>query len=86
MDPIGLILIICALFVVVYFLVFRNRSTSIGLGGSSNNKYTTLDDRYNAEKKAREDELNRLLEKIHKKGIDSLSKSEKTRLDELTKK
>lgn len=37
----------------------------------------TIDDVYNENRKSDEDELNRILEKIHSKGIDSLSTAEK---------
>jgi membrane associated rhomboid family serine protease len=43
------------------------------------------EDRYNERQKAREDELNTLLDKISRKGIDSLSKKERERLNELGK-
>ncbi len=43
-----------------------------------------IDDRYNVEKIEREKELNQLLEKINKKGINKLSASEKERLEELS--
>lgn len=49
----------------------------------SANSYT-LDDEYNARKKDREKELDRLLEKVHRKGMDGLSDDERHRLDELS--
>jgi membrane associated rhomboid family serine protease len=47
-------------------------------------KFLSIEDKYNHTKKRKQDELDRLLEKINKKGIDSLSKKEKKRLDELS--
>ena len=44
-----------------------------------------IDDRYNATKKEKEKELNALLEKINKKGINQLTTLEKKRLEELSK-
>ncbi|MDH7444552.1 DUF6576 domain-containing protein [Aquimarina sp. 2201CG14-23] len=44
-----------------------------------------VDDRYNVTKVEREKELNFLLEKINKQGIDKLTKTEKERLEELSK-
>ncbi|AXT53190.1 rhomboid family protein [Aquimarina sp. BL5] len=44
-----------------------------------------IDDRYNVNKIEKEKELNRLLDKINNQGIDKLSKSEKERLEELSK-
>lgn len=43
------------------------------------------DDKYNINKVEKEQELNLLLEKINKKGIKSLSETEKKRLEELSK-
>ncbi len=40
-------------------------------------KFYTLDDRYNAQKTARQQEMDRILEKIHKKGYESLTKEER---------
>ncbi|HEY9049656.1 MAG TPA: DUF6576 domain-containing protein [Ohtaekwangia sp.] len=44
----------------------------------------TKDDKYNAARKQRMDELDRLLDKINTRGIDSLTPGEKRRLDELS--
>ncbi|WP_378177353.1 DUF6576 domain-containing protein [Aquimarina sp. SS2-1] len=44
-----------------------------------------VDDRYNVTKVEKEKELNRLLEKINKEGINKLSASEKEKLEELSK-
>jgi membrane associated rhomboid family serine protease len=46
----------------------------------------TVDDRYNIYKRTRQEELDRILEKIHKKGINSLSRQEKQTLKEFSKK
>jgi membrane associated rhomboid family serine protease len=45
----------------------------------------TIDDQYNASKKFKEMELDHLLDKIGRHGINSLSKKEKERLEELSK-
>ncbi|WP_405205538.1 DUF6576 domain-containing protein [Aquimarina sp. LLG6339-5] len=44
-----------------------------------------IDDRYNVNKIEKEKELNDLLDKINKQGIDKLTKIEKERLEELSK-
>jgi DNA-binding transcriptional regulator GbsR (MarR family) len=49
-------------------------------------KYYTIDDQFNADKKNRQDEIDRILDKIGKNGLDDLTFAEKTRLDELSKK
>jgi putative Mn2+ efflux pump MntP len=50
----------------------------------SNNSYETKDERYNAERNKRQQELDRLLDKIANRGMDSLSEQERRRLDELS--
>lgn len=44
----------------------------------------TIDDRYNMSKKSREEEIDRILEKIHKKGMKSLTSEEKSMLEEFS--
>ncbi len=46
--------------------------------------FQTVEDRYHSTKKSREVELNELLEKIQKSGIDSLTRQERERLRELS--
>lgn len=48
-------------------------------------QYFDMDDYYRDKKKRKENELNKLLEKVSSKGIDSLSAEEKRRLEELSK-
>jgi hypothetical protein len=50
----------------------------------SSNTYETRDERYNAERARRQKELDQLLDKISKRGMDSLSEYERRRLDELS--
>ncbi len=50
----------------------------------SSNTYETKDERYNAERNKRQQELDRLLDKIANRGMDSLSEQERRRLDELS--
>jgi len=45
----------------------------------------TVDDRYNIHKRNRQEEIDRILEKIHKKGMNSLTKQEKRALKEFSK-
>lgn len=49
------------------------------------NQDLTIEDKYNLNKINKQKELDRLLEKIHQKGIDSLSKKEKELLKEYSK-
>lgn len=44
----------------------------------------TVDDKYNLDKKQKELELNKLLDKVNKYGFEKLSEKEKVRLSELS--
>jgi hypothetical protein len=46
--------------------------------------YETKDERYNAEKARKQKELDQLLDKISKRGIENLTPEERRRLDELS--
>lgn len=50
------------------------------------NTSLTIDDQYNAERKQREEEIDRLLGKMGKNGVEDLSKKDRDLLDELSKK
>jgi len=69
------------LIVIVYFVVkqFTNLSSS-----NNTERKMTLDDEYNSRKIEKQEELDALLDKINKKGINKLSKKEKERLKELS--
>ena len=49
-------------------------------------KYVTIDDQFNTEKKERENEIDKILSKIGKNGLKDLSTEERKRLYELSKK
>ena len=49
-------------------------------------KYYTIDDQFNSDKKDRENEIDKILSKIGKNGLQDLSAEDKNRLDELSKK
>lgn len=49
-------------------------------------KYYTIDDQFNADRKDRETEIDQILSKMGENGIDDLSATDKKRLDELSKK
>lgn len=49
-------------------------------------KYLTIDDQFNSEKKDRENEIDQILSKIGENGLQDLSAEDKNRLDELSKK
>lgn len=49
-------------------------------------KYLTIDDQFNAEKRDRENEVDKILSKIGENGLKDLSEEDRKRLDELSKK
>ncbi len=76
------LLIILAVGVIIYF--FRNSAKKPFL--SKEEKYQTIDDRYNEERRNRELEIDSLLSKMGKNGIQDLSEKDRKRLEELSKK
>lgn len=52
----------------------------------SKEKYLTIDDQFNSEKKDRENEIDKILSKIGKNGLQDLLTEDRKRLDELSKK
>lgn len=80
MDIVILVLLIAAIFGFYFRKEIKEK-----LAPSKTKNYT-LDDRYNSEKRDREKEIDSLLAKIGKNGLDDLSPRERKRLDELSKK
>lgn len=78
------LVIIFLIIILIFAFVFKDkfsRSTS-----SPEEKYMSIDDRFNNDKREREKEIDQLLSKIGENGIDDLSPRERKRLDELSKK
>ena len=76
------VFIILAVALLIYF--FRKFLKKPFL--SKEEKYQTLDDRYNEERRNRELEIDSLLSKMGKNGIKDLSEKDRKRLEELSKK
>ena len=76
------VFIILAVAVIIYF--FRKFLKKPFL--SKEEKYQTLDDRYNEERRNRELEIDSSLSKMGKNGIKDLSEKDRKRLEELSKK
>lgn len=76
--------VIILLILVILFFVFKN-DIQEKIAPRKDKNYT-IDDRYNAEKLERQKEIDRLLSKMGKNGIDDLSEKDRKRLDELSKK
>ena len=68
----------------LYFVLTRPHLPLPFTGGffSQKSKGYTLEDRYNAGKQERQKEIDRILEKVHKSGVRSLTRQEKEMLDE----
>jgi hypothetical protein len=77
---ISLIVIPSILF--IYIIITRPHVVVIGMNAFSGKKnYYNIDDEYNAKRVDKQKEMDRILEKISKRGINSLSKSEKEFLE-----
>lgn len=76
------VFIILAVAVIIYF--FRKSLKKPFL--SKEEKYQSIDDRYNEERRNRELEIDSLLSKMGKNGIKDLSEKDRKRLEELSKK
>lgn len=80
--PIILTMVPSAIFL---FLVAR-RPAFLVTGSFANTRHAeTKDDRYNTNKKLRQAEVDKILDKIHSSGFDSLTPQERDRLDKLTR-
>lgn len=77
-------LIILLLVVAVGFVLMKNKSVKNIF--QPEQKYYTIDDEFNAKRKERQDEIDKLLSKIGENGLADLSEKERKRLDELSKK
>lgn len=72
--------------IVVAVLAFFNRDWIKNRFFPDKQKNYTIDDQFNSDKREREKEIDRLLSKMGKNGINDLSPKERKRLDELSKK
>jgi membrane associated rhomboid family serine protease len=81
--PVTLILLPSLIF--LYLIVTRPEFLLVDKPFAKPEGSLTMEDRYNASKRMKEKELDRLLDKISTRGIESLSKKEKERLEELSK-
>lgn len=73
---------VIAVIVVVIYVISRSNKGATSFLPSSKETYQTIDDEFNARRKAKQDKIDRILEKINNKGIDSLTAEEKALLDE----
>jgi membrane associated rhomboid family serine protease len=71
---------------IIIFSLMKPELLLIGNPFSSKPNYHTLEDKYNSIKKSGKEQLDKLLEKIHAKGINGLSTKERRTLDKLSRK
>ncbi len=81
------ILVILIPTIAFMYMIIKNPLTLLidNLYYNKHNYNYTLEDRYNARKKNMQDEIDELLDKINRKGINSLSKREREKLEEYSK-
>lgn len=72
--------------IILVLIVFLMRNTIKEKFSTDKTKNYTIDDRYNAAKREREKEIDHLLSKMGKNGIDDLSEKDRKRLNELSQK
>ncbi|PRB02818.1 rhomboid family protein [Chryseobacterium sp. MYb7] len=72
-------------FIVAIVLLFFNREWIKNRFFPDQQKNYTIDDQFNSDKREREKEIDRLLSKMGKNGINDLSEKDRKRLDELSK-
>jgi hypothetical protein len=80
MDIMGYIAAaVIALFIYVKF--FKPKKDSGSFKVKSGQKFQSIDDKFNTKRKEKQDEIDRILEKISNQGIESLTAEEKAILD-----
>jgi uncharacterized membrane protein len=72
--------------IVAAILLFFNRDWIKNRFFPDKQRNYTIDDQFNSEKREREKEIDHLLSKMGKNGINDLSAKDRKRLDELSKK
>lgn len=72
--------------IVAVVLAFFNRDRIKNRFFPDEKRNYTIDDKFNSDKREREKEIDRLLSKMGKNGVNDLSAKDRKRLDELSKK
>lgn len=72
--------------IVAVVLAFFNRDWIKNRFFPDEKRNYTIDDQFNSDKREREKEIDRLLSKMGKNGVNDLSAKDRKRLDELSKK
>ena len=69
----------------ILFIIYKPQALLIDNYFFRKHHYLTVEDKYNVKKKNKQQDLDKLLEKIHKTGMNSLSKKEREMLEEYSK-
>lgn len=69
----------------IFFIINRPATLLVDNHYFKHHEFYTLDDRYNIEKKNKQEEVDRILEKIHRRGMNSLTRREKEILKDFSK-
>jgi len=72
--------------IIIVILAFFNRERIKNKFFPDKQQNYTIDDKFNSDKRDREQEIDRLLNKMGKNGVNDLSAKDRKRLDELSKK
>ena len=72
--------------IIIAILAFFNRDWIKNKFFPDEKRTYTIDDKFNSDKRDREKEIDRLLSKMGKNGVNDLSEKDRKRLDELSKK
>jgi hypothetical protein len=72
-------------FIIAIVLLFFDRERIKNRFFPDQHKNYTIDDQFNSDKRDREKEIDRLLSKMGKNGVNDLSEKDRKRLDELSK-
>jgi len=78
--------LIVLVLIIIVIIGFFNRARIKNRFFPDEKRNYTMDDQFNSDKREREKEIDRLLSKMGKNGVNDLSAKDRKRLDELSKK
>lgn len=84
-NPLPILLVALPAVGFIYFIVSRPNALLIDNHYYNKHKYYNIDHRYNDEKINEQKEIDAILEKIHKRGMGSLTQKEKNKLKQFSK-
>jgi membrane associated rhomboid family serine protease len=84
-NPLPILLVALPAIGFIYFIITRPNALLIDNHYYNKHKYYNIDHRYNDEKVNEQKEIDAILEKIHKRGMGSLTQKEKNKLKQFSK-